>query len=610
MTIDNILLSKSAVFFTHNNAFASFDFAKSVKDIIADVSKKKFFLSSTEDEIQYFLVIFKKDNRQPAFFKEIDRLWTETKVGYFLILYNSKYAAIAKINTKIPKKIEEVLSPISPDYLINLKVDEDTEFKKIELQNLDGSDNAIRSKSYIAANLKNNLSTIGASSYYVRNLRGAQKKDSNKRDFFLISINTSRINDYSSKKGINDIQKWVKGIFDYFDSQQSICKQSFLSNFAKYELFDSLEKYKPFTILLYVNQILFDFVQDNDSIDEIKKNRIIEELQYFETANKPDIDKKENGYNLKFENGSVIILEYKKNKIFLKNDNWKKISFSINEVQTNLEKLINENNLFNVYFENLTSVYSNGYIFSNSKLLDSWESIVNFMESYKELGKTKCEKFEKKPQNDDDKSFYEDLYDWDKGSEFKFIEKNFKKMYDILICDDCNDEWADFIGISSKESTVSFFACKHKPTPKKGFSMSGSYLENVVAQSLKNIGNLSPSSNQLSLKEKQWNYNNSRYNGSEIKKYNGGKKKLRNQLDFWENNYFLPNFKKESCIVVNFIKKKDFKLQMNAVVEKLKKKEFYNLTNSEECAYQQLWILSSFICVCKEAGVIPRIICQ
>ena len=65
---------------------------------------------------------------------------------------------------------------IEHDTLIRLFSDDDTKVNKLSMQNLDGSDYAMRYKSYESLDLRDNLSPIGATHYYIRSFKVIRKE--------------------------------------------------------------------------------------------------------------------------------------------------------------------------------------------------------------------------------------------------------------------------------------------------------------------------------------------------------------------------------------------------------------------------------------------------
>ena len=144
---------------------------------------------------------------------------------------------------------------------------------------------------------------------------------------------------------------------------------------------------------------------------------------------------------------------------------------------------------------------------------------------------------------------------WDKNSLFAFVENKLGKSGSALFCDDLDDEWADFIEIS--DSGVTFFVCKYKHSVEN--SKAASIFQDVVGQAIKNLGNTIPTHGQLNRKSDKWLEKHDRTNIPRTK----NKDDISSYVKKWENNMMNPSFKKTMCLVVNFLKKKDFISQIN-----------------------------------------------
>ena len=105
-----------------------------------------------------------------------------------------------------------------------------------------------------------------------------------------------------------------------------------------------------------------------------------------------------------------------------------------------LESLINAHHEFNVYFTDNELIYANKTLFRDTRIIASIPQFLKVLQKMPLLDHTNYEKHPgKSPKR---------LKDWNTKSIFKAVEKIFMPQYEHFICDDCNDEWADHIGIS------------------------------------------------------------------------------------------------------------------------------------------------------------------
>ena len=589
----DFVFNESALFFSLKNNFNELDLDEELKklDEIPNGLQKSGKISG----IQYYFIIFQPPSKQPTFYIGTDDRWNETKTAYFLIVHNNKYAAILKQNTTTPSEITKRLEQINYDTLLKLFITDGTEYKHLSMRNIDGSDYAIRSKSFDGVDLKRNISSVSASKYFVQNMRGKSNDKS-----FALYINTSRINQYKPQKSCNEICRWVKDIFIKLNTTKNTSlKKGFLSHFAEHVSFSKCKGLAPSSLLLNTQRLL-DVLQNvtkdtNKKIrDEIKKH-----IDLYEKILKND----GNLGNTTFFNISkndffqTTIL---KNKIILKNDLWAKCKIECtNEDGTqikSLEDIANEENLFNIFFSGSSMTYSNGQLFSDNRLMGNAEGLLEYIKTEPLLEIVNCEKFR------NGKASHKNSSCWGKKSEFKIMETKYKKKYKCFICDDCQTEWADFIGIS--DNKVTFYACKYSEMDVND-SASASKFHDVISQSLKNLGNLNPSEPQLKEKYNEWK---GHYLNTKIQRTSSDEADLKSTIDTWQKKQYQPNFEKEFAIVVNFISKKGIKKRFRETKNALSNSQ---KTNAEiEATFQQIWLLSSFVSTCLEAGVIPKIICR
>ncbi len=591
--MNDFVFNESALFFSLKNDFGKLNLEEELKNL--DVKSDGLYIPGEKNDPQYNFIMFQPPPRQPTFYKGTDARWNETKTAYFLIVYNDEYAAILKQNTSIPSEIANHLEQIDYEKLLKLFITNKTEYKHLSMRNIDGSDYAIRSKSFDGVDLKRNISSVSASKYFVQNMRGKSNDKS-----FALYINTSRINQYKPQKTFNEICCWVKEIFTKLNAtKKTSLEKGFLSHFAKHVSFSECKGLTPSSLLLNTQHLL-ELLQfkTNDTekkvYKEIKKNIDLYEKILVNNGNS------RNTFFFKISDNDVFQLTILSNKITLKNDLWAKCKIEItNEDGTetkNLEDIANEGNLFNVFFSGCSMTYSNGQLFSDNRLMNNAEGLLEYIKTESLLENVTCEKFS------DEKKSHQGAPFWDEKSEFEIMENKYGKKYKCFICDDCKAEWADFIGIN--DNKVTFYACKYSEMNAED-SASASKFHDVISQSLKNLGNLNPSDSQLMEKYEEWK---GRYQNTFIKRTLSTESVLKSAIDIWQKKQYQPNFEKEFAIVVNFISKKGLKQRFRDT-----KKTLNNLqkTDSEiEATFQQIWLLSSFVSTCLEAGVTPKIICR
>ncbi len=284
----------------------------------------------------------------------------------------------------------------------------------------------------------------------------------------------------------------------------------------------------------------------------------------------------------------AIELRMNKTAIKLYCQTWKKIEIegtTEGVYDMDLQSLINKHQEFNVYFTDNELIYGNKTLFRDTRLMSSIHQLLKVLKVLPSLSQTICEKYVGiSPLG---------LQTWDARSIFGAVEQKFMDQYTYFICDDCNDEWADHIGISPQK--VSFFVSKHKNSKN-----SASDFQDVVAQALKNLGNLTPTKGQLDGKLERWRGS---YQNSQMMRLRSNNGTVRDAVTMWHDNMMNPNYVREMCLVVDFMSKETFTQQLE------------DIANNRPVDYksellQRLWILSSFVNGCVECGVKPVIYCK
>lgn len=604
--ISDIFFNKSAEFFSiegnPNDVETEISrMYESLKNVCQDISNYTNGKDVTNG-LKYIFFVFRDKPSKPSFCKNESVFLSEQKSGYFLFVYNEKNVAIFRQNLNLPKKLKDFLVKLEYDDFVKININKNTEYKQISMQNTDGADYAIRSKSFEGVDLKRNITAVTSSKFFIKSLRGNTKKTSEETSSFSVNFGTSRLNQYASKKSKKEIFDWTKEIFDKIEkkSKKSFEKDPFLSNFAVKQN-EELNCLIPTYLLLDFNNVgsllekqtvkVFENGKEI-GIQEIKK--IIEKFEFSlelkKDANSKDTDRFIYS-NAEYE--IYVLHDQKKKKYLIQNDLLKNIVIDDScqdSVRSSIEDILNDQSSFSLFFRNTSSVYSYGNLWKDSKIISNIEWLLNFVEPVESLKKVSFEKYDNKRNI---------VKSWDSKSEFHLVIHKLSH-HKCLVCDDLGNEWADFIGIN--ECEVEFFACKYKTTSGDDCK-SASVFQDVVGQALKNLGNLNPLSEQLEKKFKSWEkpYGDFSQKGNTRFKMN---RLVRGSLsegkEWWNKGNSNPKFKKISSLVVNFLDKDLLKTNFDKVKQSIYDNEFL---------YQQLWLLSHFVNSCLEVGVTPRIYC-
>lgn len=601
--IQGIKLSAAAYYFKVNNE-CTVDAAaweRVQKDIKTHIKKSRsnFFATAWENKqvqgqtINYGLCVFRYPETRPSYAKEIDNYWTERKLGYLIIVEYNQHVAIQCRNISVPKRLLEKLAPINYPTLTALN--NNSSYSKISMKNLDGGANAMRARTYIADDLSKSMSALGANHYMLSAFNG---KNGNGKTF-AVTTSTARIAERAQNLDITKYCEWVKDTITNITNINQQTATDFLSIFAEYVDYN-IEKQAGHLIPVSILLSLWDIYDMLESAQctityNLRGNNIPITLDAFmkylekctsdpillSRSGNDYIDKKKR-ITIKLRNEDIIIIGSRLKQVQI---------YSQQEPEYNgsLERLINKYGLFNIYFDNNDITYTQGGLYKNHNLLNNYEQLLGILRPINGLNNSTIEKIRNGNRNS-----FQGVSSWAPNSMFQIVENTFMHQYDFFICDDMDDEWADHIGISKNK--ISFFVEKCDDS-----KYSASKFQEVVGQALKNIGNMTPLDAAIDNKKAKWD---GVHTTSTIQRWINKRAgtSIDNAIQMWKNNRTNPMCEKEMCLVVNFIAIDDFRSDLQNI----------NIldTQRKATAFQRIWILSSFINACIEAGVTPIIYCR
>lgn len=543
-----------------------------------------------DDDVHYGLCVFRLGETTPAFAEGINDFWTERKLGYFILVEYNGYVAIQSRNITTPKCLLNTIVLI--DYQALTTLNNNSSYSKISMKNLEGGSNAMRARTFIADDLSKSMSAIGASHYMISSFNGKNAQGKT----FAVTTSTSRIAERAQDLSVTEFCAWVHSTIINIINNNVPAPTDFLSVFADYISYKTEKQNNrliPTSVLLATWAINYMLESAQCAITYEYKGitRNIQRadlLAYLEKQlNEPILL---TAGRSGFENvQKQITVKLGDDKILLLGDRLKQVQIaSPTEPDYNgtLSRFINRYSSFNVYFDNASVIYTQGGLYKNHNLFRGYEQLLSIFDTLNGLSAVTTEKHH-------GRSFV-GLQSWDADSVFQVVENQYMNQYEYLICDDCEDEWADHIGIG--ENKVVFFVEKCKDA-----QISASVFQEVVGQALKNLGNMMPLDTELDKKAKEWKKN---HTTSLIPRWRNPQagKSVDDAIAMWKSFRTSPYFEKEMCLVVNFISLQEFKRSLGNIND---------LDDRTKAAtIQRLWILSSFVNACLEVGVRPRILCK
>lgn len=548
------------------------------------------------ESVHYGLCVFRLGETVPSFAKDINDFWTERKLGYFIMVEYNEYVAIQSRNITTPNCLLNALVLI--DYLTLTALNNNSSYSKISMKNLDGGANAMRARTFVADDLSKSMSALGANHYMLSAFNG---KNGNGKTF-AVTTSTARIAERAQTIDITDYCVWVKYVIVGIQGINQPQSTDLLSIFAEYV--DYKEEFRkghlvPNSLLLNIWEIYDKLEQAQCALTyNIRGNDIHitpdNLMSYLEECAKEPILLSNIGNEYR-DRKKRISVALKEENIIISGTRLKSVQISSQqepEYNGSLARLINRYGLFNVYFDNIDVIYTQGGLYKNHNLLRNYEQLLGILRPIDGLNDNTVEKI--RHGNGRQRNSFQGVNSWDHDSMFQIVENTFMNNFDYFICDDMEDEWADHIGISKNK--VSFFVEKCDDS-----KYSASAFQEVIGQALKNIGNLTPLDATKDDKRNKWS---GVHTTSTIDRWRNKREgaSIEDAIQLWMSNRTNPNYEKEMCLVVNFIAIDDFRSDLQNI---------NNLNDTRKATtFQRVWLLSSFINACMEAGVKPVIYCR
>ena len=595
--VENLILNENAYFYIkHRTGLLSKNIIETTFKEAAIDKLGRFLLKQIKtkyrinnQDIEYSICVFKY-TKKPTFIVDEVKDWDEIKLAYIVILDFDKYLAISKRNISGIKELNKIIFPLDYKTISSLFIDETTAYEKFSMNNMNISDNVVRSKSIEAVDLKENISTLGLHSYILSNLR--LNNDEGK---VSLSLGSSRINKFGKKSNLYFFISWAQVIIDKIENFEE--SDNFLSSFATPLDFEKENKsLKPIAMLLILTKLYADYeanriestkliLEENERDVNIisvldKMSRLLEIKELISDAGNSYfkiITSLVNDLSLSINTKSITLRSPKLKNLIIR---------FTDETEVSIVDYFNRTSSFIINFDKVELVYSHRKLFKDSRLLENINSFIRIFKPYTELENVTSEKG----------MVYTRSTEFKNNSIFSFVEKEFLPNSQFFICDDLGNEWADHIGLY--EDSISFFHSKYKDS-----KFSASDFQDIVGQAQKNLGNLSPSDDQWKLKNKSWRKN---YvldeTTTKIKRIRKGTS-VDNAIEYFKNLKTFPNLTKKVYLVINFISKSE----LTDRLEKLKRNESFRERNQ---VIQILWFISSLISTCNEVSAETYIICK
>lgn len=586
--IDNLSLSKNVQFYCLNKPLSK----KSVVDAFKEISKnrignylineiREIYLTNSGNKAIYSMSSYKIE-AEPSFLERTTI--KEYKYAYLLIIEFDDTLAILKKYVDSPEKLfSNFIEDYDYEKFCHLHGDKSPDYERVTMKNMSISNAVITSRSLEAKSLNSILPSNSSSRSVPSTFRMKVGQES-----YTLTPNTSRVSHRDKKSGFDELVDWV------FETKEEIKittnSSEFISNFASpIRLKDIMDSgYKVVAVLLDLSEIEDKVGSGAISLYKIQGTQLsTKEINNFFNHLKAPI--LVDGVFLTTKGVTLAgKIGYSKNMITIKN----KILDNILIVEDGFQSqtvgsYINKNKPFSAVFDSPNYSYFSKSCFEDKYLLNNIQTILNVFDDSYDFSCVVSEKEKPHPPI---------LARFPGKSLFRAVEDKYCSQYDIFICDDMNDEWADHIAIdrSSSIPSISFI---HSKFAKKD-TYGASAFHEVVAQALKNIGRVQAEKSLYQKKyDNEWCKN---YEGTAIKRVSGAKNwsELEQALDIINQN---PNSIKKIVLASPFLSKNKLQQELNRLAQGQKCKPHY---------VQLLWLINTFISSCKDFGVQAHILCK
>lgn len=252
-----------------------------------------------------------------------------------------------------------------------------------------------------------------------------------------------------------------------------------------------------------------------------------------------------------------------------------------------LRRFLDREDLFILLFEDPALAYMYGELYRDDLMIDGGGNFLRYLKPEAQLGVATSEKGE----------FAADQTAFEPNSVFGAVVNAIARDDDILVCDDLVDEWADFIGLTSRAGStiVSFYHAKYGE-----LSLGASQFHVAISQGMKNLGRLSLPADALDDKIRKWttDYSNAGVRTRIPRLLRGRPDALSADIDDARQ---APDAVKRVCIVTSSLSRQ----QVGTALEEIRQGRL-----PDPHFVQLYWLLLSFFSACTEVGAAGMIICQ
>ncbi|MCO5367806.1 hypothetical protein [Pseudomonas alliivorans] len=601
--INDLQASKSCYFFRQSESLtdnAIIELFKDVRHGQSNPSRNHFSHNRKSYNGALWSALCFSFDRSPTFLP--DSKVTDRVTGYLMIVEYLNHVAVFKSQLDLTSGfVKKYLVRIGAQQIDRGLTSKTSVFDRVRLRHMSVSRMALRAKTLEGVDLQNNVGFASSSRFAPL---GYSFRASN--EHYSTTPRTGRISLRSDRAGHNDLIDFARDIIDRIQPKSGKPPSSpFLNAFAQpLELSQLTSPPRQISIdTAILNQAIFDdatirFVEPfGNGYRELSKVRVESVLQALTRV--LDVNVVRSRWVITDPTSGNEVGEIVKNKtrISLKrlvfssiqgvSVESKQFAVGADNDRMPLKRYLDRNEAFILLFDEPRLAYIDGSLYQDNSLADGGSTFLGYLFPNPSLSGLVDEKG----------TFSSSHTTFDVNTTFGAVLSSIASDDDALVCDDLNEEWADFIGFRTNASTprVTFYHAKHGP-----LSLGASTFHVAISQAIKNLGNLALPAARMGGKYRRWNANyankKSRTQISRICRGNSASVKLA--VDFCRS---APHTSKRVAIVTSSLSKRAVGKAFGDIKKGLPANPYF---------VQLYWLLSSFFAACTEVGAFGCVICQ
>lgn len=582
---DHIQLNEGAYFFQTVGAMTK----KNIDDLFKSVDKdtpelaREEKISETMNDgsvVKCSLLLFNKTiNSDILPNPDNEHVLQEKRIGYLVVIEAENYIVVVKKNVTGISSWMNSLAYIGGTELTSAMANSKSTINQVKLTNMSMNPDSLRNRSYEGNDLANSMPLYGLN----RNILKIARFETN-GEKTSISLGTARINQFGKKK-IHDLCQWAYDIIQRINNPNNLAGTIFDSFAQTVSWKSKKDQITPASLLIDIHALT--------NYRQLLGLRLI-----YKTDNGGDLpslfDHISDRMNTCFELHAISPDEYEcinthgvltvktsSSGIYLKSEGRLADLYVVdnNGSKSRLTTFISTHRCFTIGFQQPEYIYYGHQLHEDKKLLNNLNSILSVLKPINGMENVTSEKGNVHCAGNN----------FEQDTVFYVVEDYFRRHNaSNIICDDLGNEWADHLVTSG--DTLYFV---HSKAKRNGTSLSASNFQDVIAQALKNIGNMN--SDKIDSKRAGFFGNYGTTNKPQCR--------LGSVDDFiseYKRINQSPNGRLEVCLAVDFVSEQQLTTTFNDI----------NYIRSHNNVVQLIWLLYSFISSCKDAGMGCRIFCK